>query len=51
MVQRERLHVSTAGYMGSIPGAGTKILQASWYSPPKKVTEERSTFKYTIQYC
>ena len=30
------LHIFTAPGMGSIPGQGTKILRAMWYSPRKK---------------
>ena len=35
LVRCLRLHVSTAGGMGSIPGHGTKILLATW--PKKKI--------------
>ena len=35
-VQWLRLHASTAGGMGSIPGRGTKILYATWRSQIKK---------------
>ena len=36
VVQGLRLCVSTAGGTGSIPGPGTKILHARWYSQKKK---------------
>ena len=35
-VQWLRLHASTAGGMGSIPGWGTKIPHATWYGAKKK---------------
>ena len=35
-VQWLRLHASTAGGVGSIPGPGTKILHAKWCSQKKK---------------
>ena len=43
-VQWLRLHISTAGSMGSIPGQETKILQVAW---PKK---ERKMSQYVTQY-
>ena len=36
VVQWLGLHASTAGGMGSIPGRGTKGLQAAWYGQLKK---------------
>ena len=36
VVQRLRLHASTVGGTGSIPGWGTKILHAAWCSQKKK---------------
>ena len=30
-VQRLRLHASTPGSMGSVPGQGTKIPRATWH--------------------
>ena len=36
VVQWLRLHASTAGGMGSIPGRGTKIPHAAWHSHEKK---------------
>ena len=41
-----RLHTSTAGGMGSIPGWGTKVPQASKWSPPppKKITLSHAPF-------
>ena len=36
MVQWLRLHTSTAGGTGSIPGWGTKILYATWRSQKNK---------------
>ena len=41
MVQRLRLHASTAGDRGSIPGQETKILQATWFSHKKKKKKEK----------
>ena len=41
MVQWLRLHDSTAGSTGLIPGQGTKILQAAWHSQRKKKKKER----------
>ena len=38
MVQWLVLHTSTARGTGSIPGRGTKILQAAWCVPKKKKT-------------
>ena len=41
MVQCLRLHSSTAGDLGLIPGQGIKILHVTWKSPPtpqKKLT-------------
>ena len=32
VVQWIRLHASTVGHVGSIPGWGTKILHAVWHS-------------------
>ena len=37
MVQWLRLHASTAGGMGLIPGRGTKISQAVWCGQEKKL--------------
>ena len=36
MVQELRLHASTAGGVGSIPGRGTKILHATWHGQKEK---------------
>ena len=36
VVQWLGLHTSTAGWSGSIPGSGTKILQTSWPKKKKK---------------
>ena len=33
VVQWLRLHTSREGYTGSIPGQGTEIPHAAWYSP------------------
>ena len=35
-VQWLRLHISTAGDMGLIPGEGTRIPQATWHGQKKK---------------
>ena len=43
MVKWLRLHASTAGDTGSIPGQGTKILQATQHGQKKK--------KYLILYA
>ena len=40
VVQCLRLHVSAAGGMSSIPGPGTKILHARWYSQKKEKWEK-----------
>ena len=37
VVQWLRLHVPTAGGMGSILGQGTKIPHASWFGPINKL--------------
>ena len=46
MVQWLRLHASTAGGLGSIPGQGTKILQALWHGKKKN----SKVFKKEMQY-
>ena len=35
--KKEKFRGSTAGYAGSIPGRGTKILHAMWHSQNKKI--------------
>ena len=44
VVQWVGLHVSTAGGPGSIPGGGTKILQAARHSQKKKKRKKKNTF-------
>ena len=39
MVRAPHLHTFTAGDTGSVPGQGTKILQAAWLGQKKKKIE------------
>ena len=43
MVHWLRLHASAAEGTGSIPGQGTKILQAVWYGQEQKQSEKTET--------
>ena len=47
VVQWLRLHASTAGVAGSIPGLKTKILHAMW---PKKEKEKSSVINTVFQF-
>ena len=42
------LHVSIARDMGSIPGQGTKILQAPWYSPSPSKSVKCCPYSYDM---
>ena len=48
MVQWLGLRASTAGGTGSIPGQGTKILQATWRGQKKK---KMRSIKTTLENC
>jgi len=47
-VQWLRFRTSTARYMGSIPGQGTKILQAPWYSPSPSKSVKCCPYSYDM---
>ena len=46
-VQQLRLHASTAGCAGSIPGQGTKILHAAWRSQKVKIKNKNKKTKWS----
>ena len=47
-VQCLGLHASTAGGPGSIPGLGTKILQAARGTPPSKKKKKKTSIGYLV---
>ena len=48
VVQWLRLHASTAGGTGSIPGWGTKIPHATWHGPEKKKKKRKILVKSAV---